>query len=65
MTKKPRTPSELAVTKKSYSFSLIKSNMDKVAEMAKDNGVSVSEIIDEAVSYYLEAIKDHKPTDSN
>jgi predicted DNA-binding protein len=61
MSPKPRTPQEIAKTKrprKTYSFSLDEAQTEKLSELAKREGVPLSELIDEAIKSYLEAIKE-------
>lgn len=62
MAKRPRTPSEIKKTreKKTYSFSLIEAKMEELKKLADAGGVPASELVDEAISYYLVAIKEVK-----
>jgi hypothetical protein len=60
MQNKPRSPSQIAknkIEKKTSSFSLNKKNLDIVMELAHANDVPVSEIIDEAIAFYLENVE--------
>jgi hypothetical protein len=59
MAHKPKTPEELARSragKKSYSLYLNAAAMDEIKKIATDQ-VSVSEIVDEAISSYLRSVK--------
>ena len=61
MARKPRTPSDIAKTKpekKTYSFHLVKEPVEKLKAHADAVNVPVSELIDEAIKSYLEAIGD-------
>lgn len=63
MASKARTPEEIAKRrglKKTYSYSLTKSHADKLAELADRNKLPVSELVDEAIRYYLEAVGEPK-----
>lgn len=58
---KPKTPTQIAKErqeKKTYSFTLIKENVDQIAQYATTHKVPVSGLIDAAIIYYLEAIKE-------
>jgi post-segregation antitoxin (ccd killing protein) len=62
MARKPRTPKEIAKakpTKKRYSFFLEKDSTERLAELAKAADVPVSELVDEAIKAYMEAIKEN------
>lgn len=66
MAKPPRTPKQLAEekgTKKTYSFSLQRSNVEYLAEEATVAGVSLSDLVDEALRFYIERIKEEKDRD--
>jgi predicted DNA-binding protein len=63
MKKAPRTPREILKDrsqKKTFSFSLIKTNVEKIAQLAAVEGVPISSVIDEAISYYLQYLEDTK-----
>lgn len=61
MSHKPKTPEELALEragKKSVSLYLSSVNIEGVKKIAGATpGVSTSEIVDEAISFYLKSIK--------
>lgn len=62
MSKKPRTPADIAkaeLEKKTYSFSLIELNMEELKKLAEAEDVPVSKLIDEAILWYLKAIKEN------
>ncbi|CAB4200497.1 hypothetical protein UFOVP1351_45 [uncultured Caudovirales phage] len=61
MAQKPRTPAELAKSKppkKTYSFSLVRDHVEFLQKQAEENGLPVSELIDEAIQAYIAAIKE-------
>jgi predicted DNA-binding protein len=61
MSKRPRLPTQIAklkVEKKTYSFSLNRENTDKLITLAKSHNLRKSELVDEAIMYYLETIKE-------
>jgi post-segregation antitoxin (ccd killing protein) len=60
MSHKPRTPEELArerAGKKAYTLYLDIASMEQLKSMAKDAGISVSEIANEAITSYVRSIK--------
>lgn len=65
MSKKPRSPSELAKLrpkKKTYSCSLIQHNMEILIEQATANDIPYSELLDEAlIAYIIDTIPGAKP----
>lgn len=63
MQRKPVTPRELAERKQlkaNYSFSLVKTQVENLRKLAENENLPLSELVDEAISYYLEAIKSDK-----
>lgn len=61
MSKKPKTPDEIAKdrpVKETYSFHLIKHNVEIIKSMAKKAGIHTSDIVDELIQNYLDNIKD-------
>lgn len=57
--KKPRTPQDIAKAKppkKGYSLFLEVAGMDRMQQEADKADVKVSELVDEAIRHYLEAI---------
>lgn len=62
VTTKPRTPKEIAKAakkKKTYSFSLVEPQVEALKELADKEGVPVSELVDEAIGWYLKAIQEN------
>ena len=62
MAKKPRTPTELAkdIHKERYSLSLTKSKMDIILKWAAKDNVPYSNLVDEAIAYYIEITEEKK-----
>lgn len=67
MTKRTRTPSEIAKLreKKTYSFSLKKDQTDELKEMADAAGIPDSELVDAAIETYLESLREQSEKDKN
>lgn len=63
MAKRAPTPKEIAarLKKESYSLSLSKHNYEKMKALAEAESppLPVSNLIDEAIAYYLDAIKEN------
>jgi predicted DNA-binding protein len=63
MAKKPKSPDEIAkekYSKKTYSFSLIEKNVETIKQMAAASEVPSSELVDEAIKAYIEAMNEKK-----
>jgi predicted transcriptional regulator len=63
----PRTPKEIKNknTRKTYSFSLNKENVESLSELAISNDLPISYLIDEAIDHYLKALKSDKKHEKN
>jgi hypothetical protein len=60
----PRSPRQVAeedVIKTKQSFSLLKKNFDIIHDMARAEGIPISNLIDEAIRYYIEDVKEEYP----
>ena len=62
MAKKPRTPQELAkdTHKERYSLSLTKSKMDIILKWSAKYNEPYSNLVDEAILYYIEITEEKK-----
>ncbi len=62
MGRKPKTPEDLALKrtgKKSYAVYLDVSLMETVKARAAEAGTSASEVVNEAIAFYMSYIKPH------
>ena len=68
MAKKPKTPSQIAKEKKAkrvHSFNLITANVEALYAMAEKHKVPASTLVDEAISFYLEYLKEQNGKNGN
>lgn len=64
MQRKPKTPRQIAEEmdpKVKRSISVSKRYLDVLEDLAKMEDIPISNLIDEAIKYYLEAIRDETP----